>query len=316
MDRIEEAGYWFLYTALELTVLFLVITFIIGIITSYVPAERVKGVLERHGKGIRGNALGAVLGGLMPFCSCSAIPMLIGLLNVGVPFRIAMSFVIASPIGVFNLIVISLFSTLFGVKVAALYVVTTFIVAVLAGTVLNWLGLADQIKRVTMVGGPEDDDAMMAVGATRWERFKPRLRKSWGFSRNLYRQMIPFLLIGVTVGAFIKGFVPEDFFVEYAGQDDMFAVPLAAVIGVPMYVRTETLIPISSALVDKGVSMGTVMALIIGGAGASIPELSLLSAIFKRKLFIAYVITIFLIATTIGLLFYFLERLGWLGTLG
>lgn len=312
MDKVAETGYWFLFTALELTLLFLVITFIIGVITSYIPAQRVRGILERYGKGIRGNAMGAILGGLMPFCSCSAIPMLIGLLNVGVPFRIAMSFVIASPIGVFNLIVISLFSALFGVKVAALYVVTTFLVAVLAGMILNWLGLADQIKKVAIIGGTEEDDVMMTEGITRWERFKPRLRKSWGFSRGLYRQMIPFLLIGVGVGAFIHGFVPEDFFVQYAGQDNIFAIPLAAVIGVPMYVRTETLIPISSALVDKGVGMGTVIALIIGGAGASIPELSLLSAIFKRKLFIVYVITIFLVATMVGLFFYFLAGLNWI----
>jgi hypothetical protein len=312
MDNVAETGYWFLFTALELTILFLVITFIIGVITSYIPAQRVQGMLERYGKGVRGNAIGAILGGVMPFCSCSAIPMLIGLLNVGVPFRIAMSFVIASPIGVFNLIVISLFSALFGIKVAALYIVTTFIVAVLAGMILNWLGLSNQIKKVIMTGGTEEDDVMMTEGATRWERFKPRLKKSWGFSRGLYRQMIPFLLIGVSVGAFIHGFVPEDFFVQYAGQDDVFAIPMAAVIGVPMYVRTETLIPISSALVDKGVGIGTVIALIIGGAGASIPELSLLSAIFKRKLFIAYIITIFLIATMVGLFFYFLAGLNWI----
>lgn len=311
MDRLAQAGYWFVYISLELTVLFLVICFIIGVITTYVSPQRVQDILERHGKGPLGNALGVTFGGLLPFCSCSTIPMLIGLLNVGVPFRIAMSFLIASPLGVFNLIVISLFSAMFGIRVAIAYIVTTFIAAVLAGMVLNWLGLANQVRKVAVSGGAEDNDAVIiAEGATRWERIKPRLRESWRFTRDLYKRMLPFLLGGVAVGAFIYGFVPENFFVQYAGQANPFAVPLAAVIGVPMYVRTETMIPIASALIEKGVGLGAVMALIIGGAGASIPELSLLSAIFKRRLFIAYIITIFLIATIIGLLFNFLA--GWL----
>jgi len=269
--------------------------------------------LERHGKGPLGNALGATLGGLLPFCSCSSIPVLIGLLNVGVPFRIAMSFLVASPLGVFNPVVISLFSALFGLRVALAYIVTTFIAAVLAGMVLNWLGLADQTRKVTVTGGAENIDAIIvAEGTTRWERIKPRLSKSWRFTRHLYKRMLPFMLGGVAIGALIRGFVPEGFLAQYAGQSNPFAVPIAAAIGVPMYIRTSTLIPIASALVGKGVGLGTVMALIIGGAGASIPELSLLSAIFKKKLFIAYIITIFLIATIIGLLFNFLAGQQWL----
>jgi len=307
MDKLAETGYWFVYISLELTVLFLVISFIIGVITTYFSPQRIKSTLERHSKGPLGNALGATLGGLLPFCSCSSIPVLIGLINVGVPFRIAMSFLIASPLGVFNPVVISLFSALFGLRVALAYIVTTFIAAVLAGMVLNWLGLADQTRKVTVTGGSENIDAIMvAEGTTRWERIKPRLSKSWRFTRDLYKRMLPFMLGGVAVGAVIHGFVPEGFLAQYAGQSNPFAVPLAAAIGVPMYIRTSTMIPIASALVGKGVGLGTVMALIIGGAGASIPELSLLTAIFKKKLLIAYIITIFLIATIIGLLFNFL----------
>ena len=313
MDKLAETGYWFVFISLELTILFLVISFIIGIITTYFSPQRIKNTFERRGKGPLGNALGATLGGLLPFCSCSSIPMLIGLINVGVPFRIVMSFLIASPLGVFNPVVISLFSALFGLKVALAYIVTTFIAAVLAGMVLNWLGLADQAKKVAVTGGAENIDTMIvAEGATRWERNKPRLSKSWRFTRDLYKKMFPFMLGGVALGAIIHGFVPEGFLAQYAGQSNPFAVPLAAAIGVPMYIRTSTMIPIASALVGKGVGLGTVMALIIGGAGASIPELSLLSAIFKRKLFIAYIITIFLIATIIGLLFNFLAGQQWL----
>jgi len=313
MDKLVETGYWFIYISLELTILFLVISFIIGVITSYVSPQRIKSVLERRGKGLLGNALGATLGGLLPFCSCSTIPMLVGLLNVGVPFRIAMSFLIASPLGVFSPVVISLFAALFGLRVALAYIVITFIAAVSAGMVLHWLGLADQTRKVAVTGGAENIDAIVvAEGGTRWQRIKPILSKSWNFTWGLYKRMLPFLLAGVAIGAFIHGFVPEGFLARYAGQSNPFAVPLAAAIGVPMYIRTSTLIPICAALVSKGVGLGTVMALIIGGAGASIPELGLLSGIFKKRLLIAYIITIFLIATIVGLLFNFLAGQQWL----
>ena len=113
MNGLAQAGYWFLYISLELTILFLLITFIIGVITTYLSPEKIQASLQKYGKGLLGNIYGTVLGGLLPFCSCSTIPMLIGLLKVGVPFRIAMSFLIASPLGVLNLVVISLFATVF-----------------------------------------------------------------------------------------------------------------------------------------------------------------------------------------------------------
>ena len=215
-----------------------------------------------------------------------------------------MSFLIASPLGVLNIAVFSLFSVIFGLKVAILYVITTFIGAVLAGLILGKLGLEDQLKSVAVTGSTEDEEALfIPENASRWERIKPRLNKSWGFAKDLYKRMVPFLLIGVGIGAFIYGFVPEGFFVRYAGPTNPFAVPVAAAIGVPMYVRTETMIPICFALVEKCVGMGTMMALIIGGAGASIPEVSLLAALFKKKLLAAYLITIFTIAVIVGYLF-------------
>lgn len=306
LNSLREAAYWFVYISLELTILFVGITFIIGLITTYVSPKKVEGILSRYGRGIAGNILGAVFGGLLPFCSCSTIPALVGLLNVGVPFRIAMSFLIASPLGVFNIAVISLFAVIFGFRVAVLYVAATFVAAVLAGIILGGLNLEREVKAVRIVGAQEEVAITTVEDASGWEALKPRLAVAWGFAQNLYRQMIPYLLVGVGIGAFIYGFVPEGFFIKYAGAGNPFAVPLAAAIGVPMYVRTETMIPIASAFVKKGVSVGTVMALLIGGAGASIPELTLLSSIFKRKLMIAYIVTIFGIATVVGYLFNFI----------
>ncbi len=153
MDRLAQAGYWFLYISIELTVLFLLVTFLVGIIRTYVTPERAKGTLERYGRGLRGNVIGAVFGGLLPFCSCSTIPMLVGLLGAGVPFGIAMSFLIASPLNVLNLAVVTLFATPFGVQVAVAYSATTFVAAVVAGIVLERLGLAHYVRELAPVDG-------------------------------------------------------------------------------------------------------------------------------------------------------------------
>jgi len=302
MERLAEAGYWFLYISVELTLLFLAVTFVVGIIRTFLTPERARHALERYGRGPAGNMLGAAVGGLLPFCSCSTIPMLVGLLGAGVPFGIAMSFLIASPLGVLSLVVITLFATLFGPWVAVAYVAATFVSAVVAGIVLDRLGLAAHVRELASSSGA-CCCGVEATTAGRWDRMRPVLLESWRFAWDLYRSMLPFLLAGVAVGAFIHGFVPTDFFARYAGADNPFAVPVAAAVGVPMYVRTSTMIPIASALVAKGVSLGTVMALIIGGAGASIPELTLLSRLFRKRLFIAYVVTIFVVACVVGFLF-------------
>ncbi len=313
MDKLAEAGYWFIYISLELTVLFLVITFLLGIIRTYLTPERARRALQRYGRGSLGNMLGAAVGGLLPFCSCSTIPMLVGLLGAGVPFGIAMSFLIASPIGVFNLVVITLFTTMFGAGVAVTYIVATFLSAVIAGIVLERLGLSSQVRELAVPSEGcccEGDSETTGSATDKWERVKPVLAQSWRFAWGLYRSMLPYLIGGVAIGAIIHGFVPGGFFLRYAGSDNPLAVPLAAALGVPMYVRTATMIPIASALVAKGVGLGTVMALIIGGSGASLPELALLSRLFKKRLFFAYIATIFIIASGIGFLFNFLS--GWL----
>ncbi|MDY6985736.1 MAG: permease [Candidatus Thermoplasmatota archaeon] len=292
VENLTTAGWFFIQIALELTILFIVITFIVGMIQEYLPAERIKKSLEGRSK-VAGSMLGAGFGALTPFCSCSTIPLLLGMLEVGIPFGICMSFLIASPI--LNPIIVSLFAVLLGWKITAIYVILTFIAAVVLGMIFKRLGFEDQIKSVAVVGGGGDLQVDMDV--------KSRINRSAGFAWTLFKQLIPYLLIGAGIGAFIHGFVPEGFFAGFAGADNPFVVPIAAVIGVPMYIRAETLIPIGFALIEKGLSIGAVMALVIGGAGASIPEVALLSAMFKKKLLAVYIITIFGIAVVVGYVF-------------
>jgi len=287
-DNLVVAIDFFMMIALELTVLFIGVTFLVGLIHEYVPDETVKRALGgRHI--IAGSVLGAAFGALTPFCSCSTIPLLLGMLNAGVPFTACMAFLFSSPL--LNPVIVSLFVVLLGWRVALLYLIVTFGVAVSAGLVLNALGFESQVKSVAFM---RDDQPTQDAGS--------RIRRSADFAIALFRQLMPYLLLGAGIGAFIYGFVPSDLVVRIAGRDNPLAIPAAALIGIPLYIRAEMILPIGLALIDKGMSVEAVLALVIGGAGASIPELSLLSAIFEKRLLAAFVLTIFTTAIAAGYL--------------
>ena len=282
---------FFIEIAVELIVLFIGITFLVGLIQEYVPDETIKKALGGRHR-ILGSFLGAGFGALTPFCSCSTIPLLLGMLNAGVPFASAMAFLFASPL--LNPVIVSLFILLMGWKITALYFAVTFLAAIVIGLMLDSLGFAAQVKSVAAVRGCCDCEQA--------EDAKSRVQRSARFAFSLFRQLVPYLLLGAGIGAFIHGFVPTELISSIAGSGNPFAVPVAAIIGVPIYIRAETMIPIGLALIEKGMGTGAVLALVIGGAGASIPELTLLSAIFKRKMLAAFVLTIIAIAVAVGYL--------------
>ena len=290
-DNLATAMSFFIEIAVELIVLFIGITFLVGLIQEYVPDETIKRALGGRHK-ILGSFLGAGFGALTPFCSCSTIPLLLGMLNAGVPFASAMAFLFASPL--LNPVIVSLFIILLGWKITALYFSVTFLAAIVIGLMLDSLGFAAQVKSVAAVRGCCDCEQA--------EDAKSRVQRSARFAFSLFRQLVPYLLLGAGIGAFIHGFVPTELISSIAGSGNPFAVPVAAIIGVPIYIRAETMIPIGLALIEKGMGTGAVLALVIGGAGASIPELTLLSAIFKRKMLAAFVLTIITIAIAVGYL--------------
>ncbi|RQN32819.1 permease, partial [Paraburkholderia tropica] len=224
-----------------------------------------------------------------PFCSCSTIPILAGLLNSKVPFGPAVSFLIASPL--MNPLMIFMLWALLGWKVAIVYFIVLAIFSILTGFVFSKMNLAETFKGVNVKG-----DGFFANKTE--SLFKQALNDAWAF---LY-PMLPYLFIGVFIGAFIYGFVPETFITKYASGGGIISVFIASIIGIPMYIRPETMLPIAEALASKGMSLGTVVALIIGGAGASIPEVVLLSKLFKKKFVISFVIAILVVAISTGLI--------------
>ena len=294
MNTISDTLFFFLFLVTELTVLFLGISALVAFMLLHIPQDKLKRWLSRRGVG--GNVMGATVGSLTPFCACSTIPMTVGLLNAGAPFGSVMSFIIASPL--LNPIILVMIGSVLGLKACVTYFLITFSGSVIFGVVLEKFGFARQVKPERVKSsccGKQDEENP--------QTFKQKLVHSFSTAWEDFKPVVPFLLIGVALGAAIYGFVPQEMVIKIAGPDNPLAVPFAALIGIPLYIRAESAIPIGLALAEKGMSVGAVIALIIGGAGMAIPEMSMLASIFRKKLVAAMIVTIFLTAVMGGLAF-------------
>ncbi|MHC5309535.1 permease [Myroides sp. LJL116] len=296
MNTMLKTIEYFILISVELLVLFLIISMIVELLLMYIPAEKLQKKLS--GKGIKGNIIGAFFGSITPFCACSTIPMTLGFLNARVPFGSTMSFLIASPL--LNPIIIGMLGVMVGIKAALLYFIVAFTCAVLFGYVLEKSGGIKYLKNVSFKDKENNfSQEQLLKELSFWQKVKLSFLNSW----NGMKPILIYLFIGVGIGALIYGYLPESFIMSVAGPDTYLSIPIAALVGVPLYIRAETAIPIGMALMDKGMSLGTVVALIIGGAGMAIPEMSMLAAIFKRKMVVMIVTVIFLTAIISGYVF-------------
>jgi uncharacterized protein len=357
INNFVTAAKFFLIIAGELVLIFVAVSFIVGILMEYLPPSRIRDFLSNRLTWVQ-YLLGSGLGAVTPFCSCSTVPITAGLLKGGVPFGPIMAFLFSSP--VLNPIIVALLLSLFGLKVTAVYVVVTFLGSMALAAFFSKLGMEREVKpgfqttsccevgvnpqtvqikiesatssccssqsaqplvTLTMVrpeGGcctPEPKAApQQAVQAlccsagfegvfdSGHVSFKEKMKHASLSAIDTFKGVFWYLLLGAGIGAFIYGFFPQDIVVKVAGPGNPFSIPIAAAIGVPMYIRAETIIPISAALVAKGMGLGTVLALIIGGAGASIPELIILGSMFKKKLVFAFAMNVFFVAIAAGFL--------------
>lgn len=278
----------FLYIALELTVLFVLISLFVTVIQGFIPYEKMKKYLSGNNV-IMGAAVALAFAFVTPFCSCSTIPVVVNLLNNRVRFGIVMIFLFASP--VLDPTIITLMAAILGVKVAITYTVVTAVLSVAIGFTLERLGFEKQVKQVVMTGYEESE--------------KPfSLKYVLSETVKMMKTVYPYLLIGAGVGSIIQGFVPTQWISTYLGDGRWWMVPVAAVVGIPLYIRLSTMIPISQILIMKGMALAPVMSLMISSAGASLPELILLNSIFRKKLVGAFVLSVFSMSTLSGLLFY------------
>lgn len=296
MNNLMSTIQYFLIITTELMVLFLGISTVVALILMYIPQEKPKKWLSR--RGIWGNFLGAVVGSLTPFCACSTIPMTLGMLNAGAPFGPVMSFVIASPL--LNPIIISMIWALMEIKACLFYFGVTFVGSMIFGVILEKIGGAQYVKHVRINSNCCNTTPGSANSPI---TFSGKLKASFISAWGDFRAVLVYLVVGVGIGAGIYGYIPQDLVTNIAGADNPFAIPIAASIGVPLYIRAETAIPIGLALLQKGMSMGAVIALIIGGAGMAIPEMAMLASIFRKRLVSAIIVVIWTTAVVGGYLF-------------
>lgn len=298
MNTLIDTLRYFVLITIELIALFVFISALVEIILMYVPEEKIRRRLS--GAGVFGNIVAAGFGALTPFCACSTIPMTIGFLNAGVPFGSTMSFLIASPL--LNPIILGMLGAMVGIKAMVAYFVIAFLCSILFGFLLEKIGAQKYVKNVRLkpasccAGSHEVVDKHSLP-------FPSKLKVAFAGAWDSLRPIMGYLLVGVALGAGIYGYVPQDFVMKIAGPDNPFAIPVAAVLGIPLYIRAETAIPIGLALMGKGMSIGAVISLIIGGAGMAIPEMTMLASIFKKQLVAMIVLVIFLTAVVSGYLF-------------
>lgn len=296
MNMVTEALNMFVFLGVELTALFLVISYLVGVLQEYIPPARIQGILSsKNGKGY---VVAALLGAITPFCSCSTIPFLKGLLRARAGFGTMMVFLFASPL--LNPIIIGLFVVTFGLEVAAFYFLVAMSVSVAAGYILEKLGFERYVKAEAYM-----EPQAKGCGATCGGKVQPvnKWKKIWDATWKDFKTVLPYLMAGIALGSLIYGFMPTEVIASVASDENPFAIPVAAVIGIPLYIRAEAVIPLSAALAAKGMGLGAVMALIIGSAGASLTEVILLKSIFKNKMIIAFLVVIISMAIAAGYLY-------------
>ncbi|WP_438463162.1 permease [Marinomonas sp. PE14-40] len=293
-----DSLYMFINLFVELTILFLAISYLVSVINQKLPADKIQALLG--GKKGRGYITAAGLGAITPFCSCSTIPMLIGLLKARAGFGPTITFLFTSPL--LNPIVIALFVPILGFKITLLYASLALVVSVLAGVLLQSLGFDRFIKQEMLLPSTKasscagSDYSASTKKTSIWQT-------AWKETWPLFLSMLPYMIIAMMIGSLVHGFVPAEFFSQVANADNPAAVPTAALIGIPLYIRVSTLLPLVGSFLAKGVSIGAVMALVIGSGGASLPELILLKRLFHWPMLVAFLMVIFSMAVFAGFTF-------------
>ena len=290
LDTTEKIGgtiQFFIYDVIKIVVLLCTLIFIISYIQSYFPPERTKKILGRF-HGIGANIIAALLGTVTPFCSCSSIPLFIGFTSAGLPLGVTFSFLISSPMVDLGSLV--LLMSIFGAKVAIVYVVLGLVIAVAGGTLIEKLHLENQveefIRNAKQIDVPQEELTV-----------KDRLIYSAEQVVGTFKKVFPYILIGVGIGAFIHNWIPEDLIVRFLGNGNPFGVIIATIAGVPMYADIFGCIPIAEALLAKGAKLGVILSFMMGVTTLSLPSMIMLKKAIKPKL-----LGVFIAICTVGII--------------
>jgi len=270
---------FFLYDVIKITVLLCVLIFFISYIQSFFPPERSKKILGRF-RGLGANTIAALLGTVTPFCSCSSVPLFLGFTSAGLPLGVTFSFLISSPMVDLGSLV--LLTSIFGVRIAVLYVILGLVIAILGGTMIEKLHMEAEIESFVLRAGNVDIDVPNL-------NIKDRLLYAKEQMLTTFKKVFPYILLGVGIGAFIHNWIPENWVVSLLGRNNPFGVILATLLGLPFYADIFGTIPVAEALLFKGAQLGTVLAFMMSVTTLSIPSLVMLRKAVKPKLLALFV---------------------------
>ncbi|MFA6076233.1 MAG: permease [Negativicutes bacterium] len=297
-ETLGAALNFFVYDTLKIFLLLTVIMFAVAVIRSYFPAERARKLLGGK-KTFLGNIIAALLGIVTPFCSCSAVPLFIGFVEAGIPLGVTLTFLISSPM--VNEVALGLLWIMFGWKIALLYISTGLVVAIAGGWVIGRMKMEYLIEDYILQA------AQSSCGCGCEDAAKPLFAERLSYAREytleILRKIWPYIIVAVGIGAFVHGYAPEDFLAKYAGKDIWYAVPLAVLLGIPLYANCAGALPIAAVLIEKGVSMGTALAFMMSVTALSLPEMIILRRVMKPKLIAVFVSIVGIAIICTGYLF-------------
>lgn len=294
---------FFVYDSIKILLLLFLISALMGIVNAYFPVERLRNYLSSHRLYGLQYLLASLFGAITPFCSCSSIPLFIGFVKGGIPLGVTLSFLITSPL--VNEVAVAMFLGSFGIKATLVYVISGILLGCVGGFVLGRMHLepylSDWVKRVQLQS--EKQTAEWEQERTSFmQRLPIVIRDSW----RIVRGVLLYIFIGIGIGAFMHGFVPEGFFEQYMSRDNWYAVPLSVMLAVPMYANAAGIVPVIEVFVAKGIPLGTAIAFMMAVVGLSLPEATLLKKVMTWRLIAVFFITVMLFIILSGYLFNFL----------
>lgn len=294
---------FFFYDTIKILILLFFISVLMGIINAYFPIERLRNYLQTHKMYGLQYLLASIFGAVTPFCSCSSIPLFIGFVKGGIPLGVTFAFLITSPL--VNEVAVAMFLGSFGLKVTLIYVVSGILLGVIGGFVLGRMKLENHLSdwvRQIQAQATTEAEAWEKEHTSFWKRLPSIVHNAWGIVRGV----LIYILIGIGIGAFMHGFVPEGFFEQYMSKDNWFAVPLSVILAVPMYANAAGIVPVIEVFVAKGIPIGTAIAFMMAVVGLSLPEATLLKKVMKWRLIGIFFGTVTLFIILSGYLFNFL----------
>ncbi|HRG46744.1 MAG TPA: permease [Leptospiraceae bacterium] len=280
-SNLGNALNFFVYDTIKILILLFLITFLMGIVNAYFPIDRIQNFLSRHKMYGLEYIIASTFGAVTPFCSCSSVPLFIGFIKGGIPLGVTFAFLVTSPL--VNEVAVAIFLGMFGLKTTAIYVISGILLGVVSGLILGKLNLepllTDWVRQIW-----EKAESEREIFELEKKTFLQRVPEITREAFGIVKSVVLYVILGIAIGAAMHGYVPEAFFEQYIGKDTWYAVPLAVILGVPMYANATGIIPIIQVFVAKGIPIGTSLAFMMAVIGLSIPEATLLKKVMSIKL--------------------------------